>query len=135
MTGSPPTAGLATSDALIAKIDEWNQSYKFKLFAYAFRNEEDFSVLRNLSCRYEGHFYSETNKTSTQSLEIDFRAYERFLAETVSIDTVTWTEPYNDKWTNERMVTVTFPAYIYFGDRRKKLGVVAIDVKTSLLEL
>lgn len=113
MTATPPTEGLTTSDALIAKIDEWNQVYKFKLFSYAFTENEDFSVLKNLSCRYEGHFYKETNTSSVTTLTTDLRAYERFLAGTVNIDRVVWSEPYNDRWTGERMVTVSFPLYTY----------------------
>ena len=63
------------------------------------------------------------------------REYYVFLSHGITVDQPLWSEPYEDAWVSEDLMTVTFP--IYFEDPesgiRVLLGVAGTDISLEYL--
>ena len=110
LSDGEPNEGASTSSGLISFINEYNQD--ISLFTYALGNGASQTILKDLACNFNGMmFHISDSANSDSSLATVMKNYYTYIAEGVTIDSPSWTEPYEDAFGLGRMVTVSQAVY------------------------
>ena len=133
MSDGEPNEGQSSSSGLISAINEYNQD--ITLFTYALGYGASKSILKDLACAFNGMmFHISDSASSDSSLATVMKSYYTYIAEGVSVESPSWTEPYEDAFGLGKMVTVSMAVYYEESSIRTILGVIGLDVSLPKLE-